>query len=191
MPVIGGYLGYQILRAIAPGEPRHMNGGSYVERSKMEVLLGDTVWNEMRKKTVIDFGCGPGAEAIEIAQRGAQQVYGVDILERWLTIAREEAARAKCKNVSFSRVPPEPADVIVSIDAFEHFVDPAAILQHMAGMLKPQGCVLVSFGPTWYHPLGGHLFSVFPWAHLVFSEKALCRWRSHLRDDGAQRFCDV
>jgi hypothetical protein len=32
-----------------------------------------------------------------------------------------------------------------------------------------------SSGPPWYHPLGGHLFSVFPWAHLIFSEAALIR----------------
>src|SRR5262249_46940466 len=81
--------------------------------------------------------------------------------------------------------------VIVSIDAFEHFSDPQAILKTMARMLKPNGCVLASFGPTWYHPLGGHLFSVFPWAHLIFTEKALCRWRTHIRNDGAQRFADV
>lgn len=191
MPVVGGYLGYRILRAIAPAEPGHMNGGSYVGRSKIEVLLGETVWSEIRNKTVIDFGCGPGAEAIEIAQRGALKVYGVDILDRWLALARKEAAKAQCENVTFSKAPAEAADVIISIDAFEHFEDPAAILESMAEMLKPKGCVLVSFGPTWYHPLGGHLFSVFPWAHLVFSEKALCRWRSHIRDDGAQRFCDV
>jgi hypothetical protein len=51
--------------------------------------------------------------------------------------------------------------------------------------------VPISFGPTWHHPYGGHLFSVFPWAHLIFSEKALTRWRSDLRDDGATRFGEV
>jgi SAM-dependent methyltransferase len=70
--------------------------------------------------------------------------------------------------------------VIISLDAFEHFDDPAAILTTMHGMLKPDGCVLVAFGPPWYHPLGGHLFSVFPWAHCVFSEHAMVTWRSGL-----------
>ena len=51
--------------------------------------------------------------------------------------------------------------------------------------------MLVSFGPTWYHPLGGHLFSVFPWAHLIFSEEALIRWRSNFKADGATRFSEV
>src|SRR5262249_37770183 len=36
------------------------------------------------------------------------------------------------------------------------------------------------FGPTWYHPYGGHLFSVFPWAHCVFTEAAMLRWRATL-----------
>ena len=77
------------------------------------------------------------------------------------------------------------------MDAFEHFGDPAGILGIMNALLQPTGEVLVSFGPTWYHPLGGHLFSVFPWAHLIFSEKALIRWRSAFKTDGATRFSEV
>jgi len=191
MPVIDGALGYHILRTIAPAEPGGMNGSSYAGRSKVAALFGPEVWSQIRNRTVVDFGCGPGAEAIELAQRGARQVYGIDILDRWLELAKENAARASCRNVVFGKVPPEPADVIISIDAFEHFSDPAAILAAMAGMLKPDGCVLACFGPTWYHPLGGHLFSVFPWAHLIFGETALCRWRSHIRNDGAKKFCEV
>ena len=61
----------------------------------------------------------------------------------------------------------------------------------MSALLQPAGEVIVSFGPTWYHPLGGHLFSVFPWAHLLFSEKALIRWRSTFKSDGATRFSEV
>jgi hypothetical protein len=61
----------------------------------------------------------------------------------------------------------------------------------MASLLKPEGFILASFGPTWLHPRGGHLFSVFPWAHLIFTEKALIRWRSEFKSDGATRFSEV
>ena len=61
----------------------------------------------------------------------------------------------------------------------------------MNALLRPGGEVFASFGPTWYHPLGGHLFSVFPWAHLVFTEKSLIRWRSDFKSDGARRFEEV
>src|ERR1041385_4952904 len=40
------------------------------------------------------------------------------------------------------------ADIIVSIDAFEHFSDPAAILTLMGTLLKPGGALFASFGPT-------------------------------------------
>jgi SAM-dependent methyltransferase len=191
MAIVGGNLGYRMLRAISPGEPNFMNGAAYTGRSKVETLLGHQVWEQVRNKTVIDLGCGPGLEAIEIAQRGAGHVCGIDILDRWLEMARVEAARVRCENVSFQRAPSAKVDVVVSIDAFEHFADPPAILKSMAEMLKPDGYALLSFGPTWFHPLGGHLFSVFPWAHLIFSEESLCRWRSHIRSDGARRFCEV
>src|SRR5262249_12349737 len=82
-------------------------------------------------------------------------------------------------------------DVVLSLDAFEHFSDPEGILGLLFDLLKPGGRLLASFGPTWYHPRGGHLFSVFPWAHLVFSERALLRWRSDFIADGATRFAEV
>lgn len=77
------------------------------------------------------------------------------------------------------------------MDAFEHYSDPKSVLLTMRALLKPGGYVRVVFGCTWYHPLGGHLLSVFPWAHLLFSEKALMRWRATVRKDGARRIFEV
>jgi len=183
---------YRLLKILAPSEPTHMDGSAYANRSKLEVLLGKALLDEVRGKDVLDFGCGSGAEAVELA-RVAGSVYGLDISERLLAEAR---ARAKAANVedrcTFGVVPPaKPIDVIVSIDSFEHFGDPEGILATMHGLLRPGGRIVTSFGPTWYHPYGGHLFSVVPWAHLVFSERALIRWRDDIRSDGATRFSEV
>ena len=57
-----------------------------------------------------------------------------------------------------------------------------------AGPVADSGQVHISFGPPWCHPLGGHLFSVFPWAHLLFTEHALLQWRAGFKHDGATRF---
>jgi SAM-dependent methyltransferase len=105
--------------------------------------------------------------------------------------ARAEAAGVSDRCTFGTTAPERPVDLIYSLDSFEHFADPALVLRQMHDLLRPGGQVLISFGPTWFHPLGGHLFSVFPWAHLVFSERALLRWRSHLRSDGATRFAEV
>ena len=193
MGVIGGTLGFTLLNGISKKvAPGRADGRAYARTSKLEALFGSGFWNDIEGKVVIDFGCGTGAEAVAMAERGARKVIGIDVQESYLASARQRAAEAgvsdRCR---FATTAPEPADVIVSVDAFEHFDDPAGVLRAMHRMLKPRGRVIASFGPCWYHPLGGHLFSLFPWAHLIFTESALIRWRSQFKDDGATRFREV
>jgi 2-polyprenyl-3-methyl-5-hydroxy-6-metoxy-1,4-benzoquinol methylase len=184
-------LEYRLLRLIAPQLPATMSGAAYNGKSKLRVLLPG-IEDEIKNKVVLDFGCGSGADAKEMAQLGAKQVIGLDISEKWLSLAREQAVNAgvadQCEFVT--RVT-KPVEVIVSLDSFEHFADPQAVLQTMYSLLEPGGRVFISFGPTWYHPLGGHLFSIFPWSHIVLKEKALIQWRSQFKKDGARRFSEV
>jgi SAM-dependent methyltransferase len=179
MGVIDGRLAIGILTWLSPnGENGHLDGRAYANRSKLEILLGPEFFAAIQNKIVIDFGCGRGEEAIEMAGRGARRVIGIDIRPRCLSEARARAAAAGVADrCVFAESPDELADVIVSLDSFEHFENPAAILEIMARYLKPDGKVMVSFGPTWYHPYGGHVFALFPWAHLVFTERALLAWR--------------
>jgi SAM-dependent methyltransferase len=182
----------QILKWISPGPPACCSGCAYQGRSKLAALFGDEFFTKIAGKVIIDFGCGEGADAVEMARKGAKRVIGIDIREGLLEIARQRALDAGVQNTClFAPSTKELADVVVSVDTFEHFADPAEALRMMNTLLQPKGEVLVSFGPTWYHPLGGHFFSVFPWAHLIFSEKALIGWRSTFEADGATRFSEV
>jgi SAM-dependent methyltransferase len=141
---------------------------------------------------VIDFGCGLGVEALEMAERGARRVIGLDIREAVLDQARMAAERRHLADrCIFTTDTDEQADIIVSIDGFEHYDDPVSVLRTMRERIAPRGRVLIAFGPPWFHPLGGHLFSVFPWAHLIFTEQALIRWRADFKSDGATRFREV
>jgi trans-aconitate methyltransferase len=186
MGVVGGAYAVRLLTALSPDGRSGLAEGVpevYQNASKLQVLLGPEVWQHTRGKVVVDFGCGEGHEAVELAQRGAAHVVGIDIREKWLEHARVVAnARAIAHRCTFVQqwTGGATADVIVSLDSFEHFEDPAEILRMMDSMLAPTGRVLAAFGPTWYHPYGGHLFSVFPWAHLLFSEAAMSKWRSSL-----------
>ena len=185
-------LQYRILRKIAPGAPQTMNGSAYDGKSKIRVSLGENLLTMIQDKIVIDFGCGDGVATLDLARHGAKKVIGLDILQNALDQATRNAANAGLDTLcEFTTSTDTKADVIVSLDAFEHFGDPAAILDMMHNLLQPGGCVMASFGPTWYHPLGGHLFSMFPWAHILFSESALIRWRANIRPDGATRFSEV
>lgn len=185
-------LQYRILKNISPRPPDCYTGSAYQGESKLAILMGDEFFYKIQGKIIIDFGCGDGADAIEMAKKGAKRVIGIDIRDEVLEIARHKAIAAGVQNTCvFTFRTKEVADIVVSLDAFEHFADPAEILRIMNALLRPAGEALISFGPTWYHPLGGHLFSVFPWAHLIFREEALIRWRSTFKRDGATRFNEV
>jgi SAM-dependent methyltransferase len=191
---IGGDLGYHALRYASrfAGQRSAYEGGAYRDRSKIEALLGAAIWNALADKVVLDFGCGVGTDTIEFARRGARRVIGLDIRDDVLEVARAEAARAGVADrCLFTTHTDEQVDVITSIDGFEHYADPEKVLQTMRRLLHPSGRVFITFGPPWLHPLGGHLFSVFPWAHLIFTERALIRWRSDFKSDGATRFSEV
>jgi len=182
---------YRLLRLIAPQLPSTMGGGAYTGKSKLRTLLPG-IETEIKDKVVLDFGCGAGADAREMVVLGAKRVIGLDISEKWLHLARQQAENAgiagQCEFVTnFS----DPVDIVVAIDSFEHFADPEAVVQTMYCLLDAGGCAFISFGPTWYHPLGGHLFSVFPWAHVLLKEEALIRWRAQFKNDGATTFREV
>jgi SAM-dependent methyltransferase len=191
--VVGGQLGYRLLQQIAGvsrDDGRHPT--AYENKSKLEVLFGPSIWPLVEGKSVIDFGCGGGLEAIDLARHGAKRVIGTDIREKVLALGRRAAERAGVADrCIFATDTDEKADVILSIDGFEHYGDPGGALRVMRRLIRPDGRVLIAFGPPWFHPLGGHLFSVFPWAHLVFTERALIRWRSHFKSDGATRFSET
>lgn len=192
MGLLGGTIGLRILRTIAKESPERDAPEAHAEW-KIEAAFGGQLQAALAGKTVIDFGCGDGQQAVAMAAAVPDcRVIGLDIQQKHLDRAQQRAAQAGTEDrCSFAITTGERADVIVSFDAFEHFSDPLAILKIMSNLLKPDGEVLVSFGPTWLHPYGGHLFSVFPWAHLIFTERALIRWRARFRQDGARCFGEV
>lgn len=194
MVLIRGMLADRLLAGRVPREASvaESSGGIAQHRHSLEDLLGRGIWERIQDRVVVDIGCGAGADTVEMAKRGGRLAVGVDIREAVLEQGRELAvAEGVAQRCRFATHWDEPADLVVSVDAFEHFDDPAAILEAMARMIGPDGRILVSFGPTWFHPFGGHMFSMFPWAHLLFDEPSLIRWRNRFRDDGATRFCEV
>jgi ubiquinone/menaquinone biosynthesis C-methylase UbiE len=188
MAFIGGRLAAAVLSRYEWHDLEARAG--YSGAGKIDALFGPEFWPQIKGKTVIDFGCGHGDEAIEIARRGAARSIGLEMMERYLQIGRENLARSGVKNCDLLARTDEQVDIILSLDSFEHFQDPGAVLKEMARLLKPDGQVIVSFGYPWYHPLGGH-FPLFPWAHVILTERSLMKWRAQYKTDGAKRFGEV
>lgn len=161
-------------------------------RLPLDKIFIDNFPKKVSGKFVVDFGCGHGADTELMAQWGARLALGLEIRDE---LVQNNLSRINLPNCSFATTLPvdlkSQADVVISIDAFEHFDQPDAMLKIMFDCLRPGGEAFISFGPTWYHPHGGHAFSVFPWSHLIFTEKALLRWRNQFYHDGATRFHEV
>jgi 2-polyprenyl-3-methyl-5-hydroxy-6-metoxy-1,4-benzoquinol methylase len=195
MAILGGTIGYRVLQTLFPPQKyffqkdRRYSEEVKHQRLSLEQFFGPEVWEAVAGNVVIDFGCGSGRDSLEIAQHGAKRVIGIDIRQNVLDLAAAAAQSASfADRCVFCRETDEMADVVFSINAFEHYADPAGILRKMALLLKPTGRIWICFGPPWLHPRGGHGLAVFPWAHVIFSEQALMRWRSGYRTDQASRF---
>jgi SAM-dependent methyltransferase len=186
-------LEYRFLCRSFPCNPDRLSGRAYAGRSKIKVLLGNDIFERLRGKTVVDFGCGYGDQTIELAQQGAARVIGVDIRNQVLEKAAAKATGYP--NVEFLNATHLHtnllADFVLSIDSFEHVAEPERVLVKIYELLKPGGYLLVSFGPPWLHPFGGHVFSPLPWSHKILTENALIRWHNSVKQAHVARFEEV
>lgn len=149
-------------------------------------------------KRIVDFGCGEGYQAVTFALQGAEHVLALDIDHASLGTARRTAVSHdvddRIRFATEARTQDHGSyDFVISINSMEHFSDPEAVLASMISLLKPGGCLLVSFDPTWYSPWGAHMhfFTRIPWVHLLFPESTVMKVRSRYRDDGAARYEEV
>ena len=145
-------------------------------------------------KTVLDYGCGPGWQAVAMRRAGASSVHGIDINDEWLSHGRDLAARAGVDGVIFGKATSaEKYDIVLSLGAMEHFGDPCRELARMCSMTREE--LVISFAEPWYSPYGTHLNGTtkLPWLNLWFSERTLLNVRNLYPDgsDGAKRFEDI
>lgn len=152
----------------------------------------------IKGKSVVDFGCGLGYQSVAMAQNGAGSVLGLDTNLKALEKAWGLAAQTNVKNrVTFQNNINEEDkgkfDLVISQNSMEHFPDPIFILNLMKSLIKPEGKILITFGPPWYAPYGSHMqfFTSVPWVNLLFNETTVMNVRSRFRQDGAKRYEEV
>jgi SAM-dependent methyltransferase len=188
MALVGSLIARAYLKNKTWPENDGQTPSAYLEKNKLEVLFGPRVWEEFRGKAILDFGCGDGKEAVEIARHGAARVVGIDVRRDLLRKATIRAEAASVESIcEFATATSGRFDVVLSLDSMEHFSEPARELGCIANFLDTEGYVLMSFGPPWLHPLGHH-FPLLLWAHLVFPERSLMEWRARFKNDGAKKF---
>ena len=113
-----------------------------------------TVVAELREgETVLDLGSGGGIDVILSARRvgPAGTVYGLDMTDEMLALARRNARDAGTRNVHFLKgvieqipLPAASVDVVISNCVVNLSADKAAVLTEVARVLRPGGRIGIS-----------------------------------------------
>jgi len=127
----------------------------------VELLHGDTAYPA--GATVLEAGCGVGAQTVTLAARSPEaRITSVDISEESVAAARRRVQEAGLANVELRRAdmldPPfEPRsfDHLFVCFVLEHMPEPAAALRRLAELVRPGGTVTViegDHGSAYFHP---------------------------------------
>jgi ubiquinone/menaquinone biosynthesis C-methylase UbiE len=126
---------------------------------------------------VLDVGCGRGRILHRLAELYPHSRFlGLDLSEEAIAYAREEAARAELRNITFvaadvsafdATAEPEAFDLITTFDAVHDQAQPLRVLRGIHRALKPDGVYLMQdirassdVHDNIAHPIGTFLYTI-------------------------------
>lgn len=146
---------------------------------------------DLAGSAVLELGCGNGAMAVHLAQKGARRVVGVDISAQAIESANkllvngcpELAPTIEYVHCDVADLVEDQFDAVVSKDAFEHVEDLDNLLFQLYRRLRPGGRLYAGFSPLYFSPFGDHGRTRFPvpWAHAFLPAGGVLRWASWRR----------
>lgn len=127
----------------------------------VDLLHSDTAYPE--GSTVLEAGCGVGAQTVTLARRSPlARIVSVDIAAASLAAAKAKVEAAGLANVTFRQadifdLPFEPAsfDHVFVCFVLEHLSRPLAALERLKALVRPGGTITViegDHGSTYFHP---------------------------------------
>jgi 2-polyprenyl-3-methyl-5-hydroxy-6-metoxy-1,4-benzoquinol methylase len=94
---------------------------------------------------VLDYGCGTGTKALELAGK-VTKVYGIDISSKMIEVAKRKAAERRIENVDFAQATlfdesyaKESFDVILASAILHLLENRREVMQRITQLLKPGG----------------------------------------------------
>ncbi len=96
---------------------------------------------------VLDVACGTGVLFPDYFKRKVASLTAIDLSPQMVKLAREKFPQAEviCGDVETARFDMR-FDVIMVYNAFPHFSDPEKLIEVLAGLLKPNGCLSIAHG---------------------------------------------
>lgn len=151
------------------------------EKGKLMVERFSSITTKWHNGRILDFGCGAGGLTFRVREL-CHEAIGIDLDPSKLEFASQEAIRRHVGQIEFICYPGEEIplpdrsfDCIFCVDVVEHLPNLQKFVQDFKRLLKPDGLLLISFGPPWGHPHGKHMWTKFPgwWTHLIFPSRVV------------------
>lgn len=129
---------------------QHFSNMKFYSITKSSFAYRDTIlFQNIKGSTVLDYCCGNGEIAIEMAKRGAAKVYGIDIstvaIENAQSLARDAGVEKVCffkvMDAEHTEFPDQTFDIIHEYGALHH-LELSAAFKELARILKPGGKVV-------------------------------------------------
>ena len=135
-----------------------------VFKSVRDYLPGDPA-----ETRAIELACGDGRVAMHLA-RQFRSVTGIDLSDENFADEARSSVEIRLEDAARLSADDGSADLLYSFDAFEHFTDPAAVLDEAYRVLAPGGVLYASFGPLWNSAFGPHQWGRIdvPYLHHLF-----------------------
>jgi SAM-dependent methyltransferase len=104
--------------------------------------------------TVLEVGCAGGAFGAQLKERGAREVWGVEIDESAARRAQRVLDRVLIGDIAtlVDDLPDAYFDLVVFNDVLEHLVDPFTVLSKIRRSISPRGVVISSIPNIRYYP---------------------------------------
>ena len=140
----------------------------------------------LKGRRILDIGASPHGYALErCLLLGAAEYVGIglDIHEEFGLETASGKALLTYMNAESLSFDSNEFDSIVTMSTFEHIGNVGKALSEFRRVLRPGGCILVSFEPLWTCSYGHHLHHlgevsrlVPDWAHLVWSKHEMTEY---------------
>lgn len=118
------------------------------------------LFGEVSGQTVLDIGCGSGHSLQYMGNRGAKELWGIDLTTKQIETARQLLQDQQVKVYLFESpmeenpgLPNEYFDIVYSIYALGWTIDLNRTMSHVYNYLKPNGMFVFS----WEHPMHDRL----------------------------------
>lgn len=117
--------------------------GKFVAPMYSEII--NRVKNTNAKK-ILDVGCGTGNILIKLVKNGDLSLYGLDISEKMIEIAKKNLGNKAELKIGDSEYMPwgdDSFDVMVCNASFHHYPNPKKVLLEMKRVLKSNGTLII------------------------------------------------